>query len=103
MMWVRTRAAAVRMHPYHETRITVPNYTFALHTVKEAATTKHCATSCSLSCPCRGEWMYSSTIIDIGSRWRSVVSFTPRLRYPVDRRLEGPQSLQPVAIPTATR
>jgi hypothetical protein len=39
-------------------------------------------------------------ILDLGSRWRRVVSFTPRPlysqgkspRYPLDRRLGGPQS-----------
>jgi hypothetical protein len=39
-------------------------------------------------------------ILDFGTRWRCVVSFTPRpiypqgnsLRYPLDRRLDGPQS-----------
>jgi hypothetical protein len=48
-----------------------------------------------------GEWRYSSTILDHGTRWRWVISFTPRLlypwgkrpRYPLDRRLGGPQSL----------
>jgi hypothetical protein len=43
-------------------------------------------------------WRYSSTVIDLGIRWRWVVSFTPRplnLRgksplYPLDRRLSGP-------------
>jgi hypothetical protein len=29
-----------------------------------------------------GEWMYSSTILDLGTRWRSVVSFTPQPLYP---------------------
>jgi hypothetical protein len=47
------------------------------------------------------EWRYSSThIFDLGTRCRWVVSFTPRLlypqgkspRYPLDRRLYGPQS-----------
>jgi hypothetical protein len=45
-----------------------------------------------------GEWRYSSTILDLGTTWR--VSFTPRSlylrgnrpRYPLDRRLGGPQS-----------
>jgi hypothetical protein len=44
-----------------------------------------------------GEWRYSSTIFDHGTRWRWVVTFTPRplyLRakspqYPLDRRLGG--------------
>jgi hypothetical protein len=47
-----------------------------------------------------GEWMYSSTFLDLGTSWRWVVSFTPRPfyplgnspRYPLDRRLGGPHS-----------
>jgi hypothetical protein len=47
-----------------------------------------------------GEWRYSSTILDLGTRWRWAISFTPRMlyprgncpRYPLDRRLSGPQS-----------
>jgi hypothetical protein len=42
-----------------------------------------------------GEWRYSSTILDLGTRWRWVVSFTDRPlhpRYPLDMRLSGPQS-----------
>jgi hypothetical protein len=47
-----------------------------------------------------GEWRYSSTIFDLGTRWSSVVSFVPRPlfqrgnshRYPLDGRLGGPQS-----------
>jgi hypothetical protein len=74
------------------------------------------------------EWRYSSTILDLGSRWRWVVSFTPRQLYPraknwrcpLDRKLGEPQycswrcggkknlapvgkqtpAFQPVAIPT---
>jgi hypothetical protein len=46
------------------------------------------------------EWRYSSVILCLGTRWRWEVSFTPRplysrgksLRYPLDRRLGGPQS-----------
>jgi hypothetical protein len=46
------------------------------------------------------EWRYSSTILDLGTRWRRVVSFTPMPlyhrgkspRYPLDRRLGAPQS-----------
>jgi hypothetical protein len=46
------------------------------------------------------EWRYSSTIFDLDTIWRCVVSFTflplyPRAnlpRYPVDRGLSGPQS-----------
>jgi hypothetical protein len=48
-----------------------------------------------------GEGQYSSTILDLGSRWRWVVSFTPwriyprgkSTRCPLDRRLGGPQCL----------
>jgi hypothetical protein len=29
-----------------------------------------------------GEWRYSSTILDLGTRWRWVVSYTPRPLYP---------------------
>jgi hypothetical protein len=42
-----------------------------------------------------GELRYSSTILDLGTRWRWVVSFMPRPlypRYPLDRRLGGPKS-----------
>jgi hypothetical protein len=42
-----------------------------------------------------GELRYSFTILDLGSRWRWVVSFTSRLLYtrgPFHRRLDGPQS-----------
>jgi hypothetical protein len=47
------------------------------------------------------EWRYSSTILDLCTRWRWVVGFSPRPlyprgngpRYPLDRRLGGPQSL----------
>jgi hypothetical protein len=43
------------------------------------------------------ERRYSSTILDLGTRWRWVVGFTPRplyprrkiLRYPLDKRLGG--------------
>jgi hypothetical protein len=46
------------------------------------------------------EWKYSSVIIDLGTRWRWVVSFTPRPLYPwgnsptcpLYRRLDGPQN-----------
>jgi hypothetical protein len=45
------------------------------------------------------EWRYSSTFLDLGTRWRRVVSFTPLLPYswgksprcPLDRRLGGLQ------------
>jgi hypothetical protein len=40
-----------------------------------------------------GEWRYSSTILDLGTRWRWVVSFTPRPLYPrlpLDGNLGGP-------------
>jgi hypothetical protein len=48
-----------------------------------------------------GEWRYSSTFLDLGTRWRWVVSFTPlplyprgkSSRYPLDRRLGGPESV----------
>jgi hypothetical protein len=47
------------------------------------------------------ELRYSSTILDLGTRWRRVVSFTPlplyprgtNPRYPLDRRQGGPWSL----------
>jgi hypothetical protein len=47
-----------------------------------------------------GEWRYSSTILDLGTVWRRVVSFTPRQLYPrgnrqhspLDTRLGGPYS-----------
>jgi hypothetical protein len=29
-----------------------------------------------------GEWKYNSTIPDLSTRWRRVISFTPRLLYP---------------------
>jgi hypothetical protein len=43
----------------------------------------------------RGEWRYSSYVLDLGNRWTWVVSFTPLpiyprgmgTRYPLDRRL----------------
>jgi hypothetical protein len=48
-----------------------------------------------------GEWRCSSTILDLGTRWRRVVSFTPlplysqerAPQYTLARRLDGPQSL----------
>jgi hypothetical protein len=47
-----------------------------------------------------GEWRYSSTILDLSTRWWWVVSFMSMSlyhqgnipRYPLDRRLSGPQS-----------
>jgi hypothetical protein len=46
-----------------------------------------------------GEWMYSSTILDLGIRWRWMVSYTHStsrpgrvLLYSLDKRLGGPQS-----------
>jgi hypothetical protein len=47
-----------------------------------------------------GEWRYSSTILDLGTRWRWVVSFKPQPLwpggnspwFPLDRMLGGPQS-----------
>jgi hypothetical protein len=32
-----------------------------------------------------GEWRYSSTILDLGIRWRLVVNFTPQPLYPGER------------------
>jgi hypothetical protein len=47
-----------------------------------------------------GDWRYSSTVLDLSTRWRWVVSFTPQLLYPLgkspwypsDRRVGDPQS-----------
>jgi hypothetical protein len=47
-----------------------------------------------------GEWRYSLTILDLGTRWKCVVSFVPQLLhswersppYPLDMRLGVPQS-----------
>jgi hypothetical protein len=43
-----------------------------------------------------GEWRYSSTLLGLGTRYRSVVTFTTPAtllpRYPFDRKLGGPQS-----------
>jgi hypothetical protein len=43
-----------------------------------------------------GEWRYNSTILDLGTRWRRVVNFTPRSLYLREYRprypLDGPQS-----------
>jgi hypothetical protein len=61
-----------------------------------------------------GEWMYKPIFLDLGTSWRWVVSFTPRQlyprrrrpRYPLNRRLGGPQSRsgrKPVAVPTTKR
>jgi hypothetical protein len=46
------------------------------------------------------EWKYSSAILDLGTRWRSMVSFTPQplyswgrsSRHPLYRSLDEPQS-----------
>jgi hypothetical protein len=47
------------------------------------------------------EWRYSSTFLDLGTRWRRVISFThlplphpppERALYPLERRLGWPQS-----------
>jgi hypothetical protein len=46
------------------------------------------------------EWRYSSIILNLGTRWMRVATFTPLPfkpqgngpRYPMDRRLGGPQS-----------
>jgi hypothetical protein len=32
-----------------------------------------------------GKWRYSSTVLDLGTRWRRVVYFMSLLLYPVDR------------------
>jgi hypothetical protein len=53
----------------------------------------------NMSWRCMVEWRYSS-ILDLGNRWRSVVTLTPRRLYsqenrpqhPLCRRLVGPQS-----------
>jgi hypothetical protein len=47
-----------------------------------------------------GETRYSSTILDLGTKWRRVISFTPwliypqgnRYGYPLDKRLGGTHS-----------
>jgi hypothetical protein len=40
-----------------------------------------------------GEWQYNSTILDFGTKWRKMASFTTRPLYPRGkRRLGGPQS-----------
>jgi hypothetical protein len=47
-----------------------------------------------------GQWRYSTAILNLGTRWRWMVSFTPWLLnpwrnchwYPLDRRLGGPQN-----------
>jgi hypothetical protein len=47
-----------------------------------------------------GEWRYSSTLLDLGTRWRLVVSFMPlplyfrrhSPQYPVDRGWVGPRA-----------
>jgi hypothetical protein len=54
-----------------------------------------CAQLSTTSSRCMENWSYSSTILDLYTRWRWVVSFTPRLLYPryvLDRRLSRPQS-----------
>jgi hypothetical protein len=48
----------------------------------------------------KGKWKYNSTILELGTRWRWLVSFMPPLlsfwgkssRYPLHRRLGGPQT-----------
>jgi hypothetical protein len=55
-----------------------------------------------------GEWRYSSTILDLCTRWMWVVSFTAlpfypqgkSTRYPLDSRPGGPQSRSSVGIAT---
>jgi hypothetical protein len=32
-----------------------------------------------------GKWKYGSTIVDLGTRWRWVVRFTPRTIYPLGK------------------
>jgi hypothetical protein len=42
-----------------------------------------------------GEWRYSTTILDLGTRWRCVVNIIPRENPPwnsLGRRLSGPQN-----------
>jgi hypothetical protein len=54
-----------------------------------------------------GEWRYNSPLLDLGTRWPWVVSFTslPRYphgmshRYPPDRRLGGPQCRSGLPFP----
>jgi hypothetical protein len=51
-----------------------------------------------------GGGKYSSTVLDLSARWRSVINFMPLPLYPwgkspwyqLDRRLSGPQSLDAV-------
>jgi hypothetical protein len=64
-----------------------------------------------------GELRYSSTILDLGTRMRNAVSFTPwqlyplgkSPRYPLERRLGGPQNRsgrrgeEKILAPTGTR
>jgi hypothetical protein len=64
-----------------------------------------------------GKWRYSSTILDLGTSWRWVVSFTPLPLYPrgksplytLDMRLRGPHSRsgrrgeEKILDPTGTR
>jgi hypothetical protein len=37
-----------------------------------------------------GEWRYSSTFLDLGTRWRRVVSFTPLQLLPTGKELRVP-------------
>jgi hypothetical protein len=54
-----------------------------------------------MSWKCVGQWRYSSTILNLGTRWRWVVKFThlplysrgKNPRYSLDRRMSGPQGL----------
>jgi hypothetical protein len=41
---------------------------------------------------CMGEWRYSSTILDLGTKLRWLVSWTPQSFYPRGRTLGGPHS-----------
>jgi hypothetical protein len=53
-----------------------------------------------------GEWRYRFTVIDVATRWRLVVSFTPlppyprgkNLRYPLDRKLAGLNAVERITI-----
>jgi hypothetical protein len=37
------------------------------------------------------KWRYSSTVLDLDTRWRSVVQFKAQTLYLLDRKLSGPQ------------
>jgi hypothetical protein len=42
-----------------------------------------------------GEWRYSATFLDLGTRWRWIVSFTPRPLYPGTHWIRGWASPRP--------